>query len=118
MEPERRPQAAIERVTAAAFRIPTDAPESDGTFAWDATTLVLVELRAGGVDALGYSYTDASAARLIDATLRELVAGRDAFDAAAIVRDLHAAVRNLGSRGIAATAIAAIDVALYPTGQL
>ena len=31
-----------------AFRIPTDAPEADGTIAWDRTTLVLVEVEAGG----------------------------------------------------------------------
>ena len=34
----------IERVDVRAFTIPTDAPESDGTLAWDATTLVLVEV--------------------------------------------------------------------------
>ena len=46
-------RVAIRRVGVEAFRIPTDAPESDGTFAWDATTLVLVTLSAGatGLDA-------------------------------------------------------------------
>jgi len=31
-----------------AYTIPTDFPESDGTFVWDSTTLVLVEATAGG----------------------------------------------------------------------
>ncbi len=32
-----------------AYRIPTDRPESDGTARWESTTLVLVEIEAGGV---------------------------------------------------------------------
>ena len=42
-------------VRAAAYRIPTDGPESDGTFDWDATTLVVVQVRAGGHAGLGYT---------------------------------------------------------------
>lgn len=34
-------------VEAAAYRIPTDRPESDGTLAWEATTLVTVHVGAG-----------------------------------------------------------------------
>jgi len=41
-------QAAVTSVTVAAYTIPTDAPEADGTFAWTSTTLVLVEVGAGG----------------------------------------------------------------------
>ncbi|MGZ3667593.1 MAG: enolase C-terminal domain-like protein, partial [Ktedonobacterales bacterium] len=32
----------IQRVEVSAYSIPTDAPEADGTYAWSATTLVLV----------------------------------------------------------------------------
>lgn len=103
----------IDRVSVGAYRIPTDAPESDGTLSWDATTLVLVSLHAGGVDAIGYSYADRATAVLIDATLKDVVTGRNAFDGAAIRHDLLRAVRNLGSRGIAAMAIAALDNALW-----
>jgi L-alanine-DL-glutamate epimerase-like enolase superfamily enzyme len=103
----------IRRVAVEAFRIPTDAHESDGTFAWDATTLVLVTLSAGGVQALGYTYADRSSATLIADSLAPLIHGRDAFAATAIRDDLVRAVRNLGSRGIAATAISAIDNALW-----
>ena len=39
-------------------RIPTDAHESDGTFEWDATTLVLVEATGGDVTGLGFTYAD------------------------------------------------------------
>ena len=36
----------IDRIDVTAYTIPTDAPESDGTSAWDQTTLVLVEVKA------------------------------------------------------------------------
>lgn len=54
-------RATITQVTATAFTIPTDAPESDGTLAWDATTIVVVEAAAGGCTGIGHSYADASA---------------------------------------------------------
>ena len=44
--------------------IPTDRPEADGTFRWDRTTIVIVEVEAAGVRGLGYTYADASAATL------------------------------------------------------
>ena len=34
-------EARVEQLTTAAYTVPTDAPEADGTFAWDSTTLVL-----------------------------------------------------------------------------
>ena len=46
--PTRSGRIPIERVEVSAYQIPTDAPEADGTYAWDATTLVLVEATAGG----------------------------------------------------------------------
>ena len=50
--------APIERIKVSAFTIPTDAPESDGTLAWNSTTLVLVEAQAGGSTGIGYSYAN------------------------------------------------------------
>ena len=46
-------EAPIGRVTASAYEIPTDAPEADGTLAWDSTTLVVIEIEAGGKTGLG-----------------------------------------------------------------
>src|SRR5262249_38740417 len=40
--------AAIERVQVAAYHVPTDAPEADGTLSWDHTTLVTAEISGGG----------------------------------------------------------------------
>ncbi len=48
----------IERIDVSAYQVPTDSPESDGTYEWDSTTMVLVEATAGGRTGLGYSYAD------------------------------------------------------------
>ena len=49
----------LDDIAVSAYRIPTDAPsESDGTYEWSATTLVLVEARGGGMTGIGYTYAD------------------------------------------------------------
>ncbi len=70
----------VETLRVSAFTVPTDFPESDGTYAWDRTTLVLVEASAGGRRGLGYSYADVATARLVDEHLAGVVRGRDALD--------------------------------------
>src|SRR5581483_12264595 len=59
---------AVSRVDAAAFVIPTDGPESDGTIEWASTTIVVVKAEAGGLTGLGYTYGHDSAATLIRRT--------------------------------------------------
>jgi hypothetical protein len=59
----------IERVAVSAYTVPTRTPESDGTFEWNRTTLVLVEIFGGGATGLGYSYADIATAQLIQHTL-------------------------------------------------
>lgn len=106
-------EAPIGRVAARAYQIPTDAAEADGTFAWDSTVLVLVEIEAGGETGLGYTYSDASIAPLIERTLAPVIAGRSAFDIAESNAALWRQVRNLGRSGLASTAISALDAALW-----
>ncbi|MBU9194180.1 enolase C-terminal domain-like protein [Burkholderia gladioli] len=103
----------IGAVRARAYRIPTDRPEADGTLEWRATTLVLAEIEAGPVTGLGYSYTDASAARLVAGTLGEAMHGQVLSDHPAMLAGMWRAVRNLGRAGLAATAISALDIALW-----
>lgn len=105
--------APVRTVQASAFRVPTDAPESDGTFAWDGTTLVLVRVEAAGREGIGYSYADTATAVLVRDTLAPAIQGRDALQTGARWADMAAAVRNLGRRGIAAMAISAVDAALW-----
>src|SRR5687767_4343072 len=99
----------IDRITVTPFVIPTATPESDGTFEWDETTLVVVEAEAGGVRGLGYTYADASTALLITRSLAARVRGRPAMDVSAAWDTMVHAVRNLGRPGIASMAIAAVD---------
>jgi hypothetical protein len=42
-------ELSINRVDVSAYTIPTDFPESDGTFEWDHTTIVVVEAYAGNI---------------------------------------------------------------------
>jgi L-alanine-DL-glutamate epimerase-like enolase superfamily enzyme len=103
----------IDRIAARAYRIPTGQPEADGTFAWTSTTLIVVEAAAAGQRGLGYGYGDASAAKLIGSELADVVLGTPAMTPPAAWRAMVGAVRNIGRQGIAASAVAAVDVALW-----
>jgi L-alanine-DL-glutamate epimerase-like enolase superfamily enzyme len=103
----------IETLEVAAYGIPTETPESDGTLTWDKTTLMLVEATAGGKTGIGYSYADISTANLVKSLLADVVVGLNPFD----VAGAHAAtvhkIRNLGRPGIVSMAISAVDNALW-----
>ena len=58
------------------YTIPTESPETDGTFRWDSTTLVLVEAVAeDGQRGLGFSYASAAVGTLIEEVLASVVVG-------------------------------------------
>src|SRR5438128_382506 len=106
-------QTAVESVRVAAYTIPTDAPEADGTYAWDSTTLVTADVSAGGRTGLGYTYADVSTAHLIHHTLAPAVRGHNALDIPAAWAAMVRAIRNLGRPGVAAMAVSAVDAALW-----
>jgi L-alanine-DL-glutamate epimerase-like enolase superfamily enzyme len=103
----------VERLDVSVFTVPTESPESDGTLKWDKTTMVLVEVHAGGHKGLGYTYADASAAKLIDSVLSTVVKGRDSMAATAAYMAMWRRIRNLGRPGICSAAISAVDCALW-----
>lgn len=104
----------VQRLETSVYRIPTDKPEADGTLRWDATTLVLVEAVADSGDrGLGFSYTAAAAASVVREKLCEVVAGTRVEQVGAAWHAMVRAVRNVGRPGIAACAIAAVDIALW-----
>ncbi|WP_175922881.1 enolase C-terminal domain-like protein [Burkholderia latens] len=103
----------IDDVRARAYRVPTDRPEADGTYAWHATTIVVVDIDAGPVTGIGYTYTDASAALLVGSMLADVLRNRPLADIPAAIDALWRAMRNVGRAGIAATAISALDAALW-----
>jgi L-alanine-DL-glutamate epimerase-like enolase superfamily enzyme len=108
-----REQDLITGVDVRLYRVPTDAPEADGTIAWDSTTMVLVQLQSGGTHGLGYTYADEATGKVAHTLLQEIVKGKDAWVHAAILSDMRGKVRNSGETGIDAMAISAIDNALW-----
>jgi L-alanine-DL-glutamate epimerase-like enolase superfamily enzyme len=107
---------SVEKISSTAVRvytIPTDAPEADGTFSWNSTTMVLVELVVGETRGIGYTYADTATAKVAEHLLKEIISSADPFRHPALWTKMQMAVRNLGNRGIAAMAISAIDNALW-----
>jgi len=101
------------RLDCAAYTIPTDAPESDGTLEWDRTTLIAAEVQAGGETGLGYTYCHSAAVPLIARTLAPEIQGYDAFAIEEAWSAMVRVVRNIGWPGVAACAISAVDIALW-----
>lgn len=108
------PEAPLERITARAYKIPTEQPESDGTLEWDSTTLVVVHAEAAGARGLGFTYADATAARLIRERLAPRLRRLDAFATPACWDEMVVrTMRNLGASGLCSMAISAVDSALW-----
>jgi L-alanine-DL-glutamate epimerase-like enolase superfamily enzyme len=105
--------APVECVSAAAYRIPTDAPEADGTITWTSTTMVVARVHAGGMTGTGWTYGAAACRPLIEDVLAPMVTGRDAFDVPGAYDAMCRGARNIGRLGVAACAISAVDVALW-----
>ena len=101
------------RLEASAFTVPTDLPESDGTAKWDSTTLILVELGVGKISGLGYSYASESCVPLIRESLFPIVRGKNPLSLSALRNEMNSAVRNFRAKGIASSAIAAVEIALW-----
>ena len=103
----------IERIQVSVYTVPTETPESDGTFQWDKTSLVLVEVFASGETGLGYSYADIATAYLIDQSLAPKLVSHDALAMGGAWRKMVEQIRDLGRPGISSMAIAAVDNALW-----
>lgn len=106
-------KVAIENLVVSAYTVPTDFPESDGTISWDKTTIVIVEVTAGGKRSLGYTYADVATATLINELLKDIVVGKDAMAVPGIWKEMVHTIRNLGRPGISSMAIAAVDNSLW-----
>lgn len=109
----RSAQPEIEQVEAAAFRVPTDRPEADGTLAWRSTTLITVHVTAGGCRGFGYTYGSAALAAFIRDKLAQVVQGGDAFAVERALEAMLREIRNIGRPGMGAMAISAVDAALW-----
>jgi L-alanine-DL-glutamate epimerase-like enolase superfamily enzyme len=104
---------AVERVEVSVHRVPTERPESDGTFEWDATTLVLVRASGAGKTGIGYTYADRATGVFIEEHLRDRVVGADVLAPDQTWDAMRHAIRNMGRPGVASMAMAAVDTALW-----
>lgn len=103
----------ITETSATSFTVPTDTREADGTFAWDSTTLIVVEVKCEGATGLGYTYSHKTAAPLARELMKSHVEGESPFDTNALFSAIRKSQRNYGRDGIAAAALSAIDIALW-----
>jgi L-alanine-DL-glutamate epimerase-like enolase superfamily enzyme len=105
--------ARIDRLAVSAYEVPTDAPEEDGTLAWDRTTLVLVEAACGKTVGLGYTYGARAAGVLVADLLAKEAIGTDALRTGDLSARMWRALRNVGRPGLGAMALSAVDVAIW-----
>jgi L-alanine-DL-glutamate epimerase-like enolase superfamily enzyme len=105
--------ARVEQLTTRACTVPTDAPEADGTFSWDATTLVLVQASSAGITGTGWTYAPSATALLVEEVLAPVVRGSTALDVGGTWDLMVGHVRNSGRHGLVGYAISAVDVALW-----
>jgi L-alanine-DL-glutamate epimerase-like enolase superfamily enzyme len=103
----------VDGLDVAAYTVPTDGTESDGTLEWDSTTIVVVHCRAGGRTGLGYTYGSSAVSALVSDKLATVVSGMDVFDVGAAWHAMGTSIRNVGRPGIGMMAVAAVDIALW-----
>ena len=110
----RQVDARIESVQVSAYEVPTATEqEADGTFAWDSTTIVVVELRCGKHTGLGYTYGHPAVAAVVSSELAGILQEADALMPQQAFSQMQTQVRQLGHAGIGAMAVSAVDVAMW-----
>ena len=103
----------VREVRAAAYRVPTDAPEADGTLSWDATTVVIVHVDAGDVTGVGWTYGDPGCVVVVRGVLADTVTGFDVIDVPGLWHAMQRRVRNAGRAGVVSSAMSAVEIALW-----
>jgi L-alanine-DL-glutamate epimerase-like enolase superfamily enzyme len=106
----------VDELEVFAREFPVDGPdgkESDGTLEWSSTTIVVVQVRAGGETGLGWTYGPRAVATLIGEQLEDVVVGSDPVAVHATWEEMGRQLRNAGRPGIGSMAVAAVDVALW-----
>lgn len=107
----------IERIETGYYRLPLEASGDAGHGLLDTEELITLKLYAEGLVGHGYSYTIGKGGRavrsLIDHDIAPAVVGRDAADIAGIWKLLWQRLLFVGRGGLAAFAVAALDIALW-----
>ena len=107
----------IDRVTTSYYRLPLEPMGDAGHGLLDTEELILVEIAADGLVGHGYAYTIGRGGRavraLIEHDLAPLLVGQDATDVEALWDRMWRGILYVGRGGLAAFAIAALDIALW-----
>ena len=103
----------ISAVDCRVYRVPTDQPEADGTLRWSATTMVLVDVVAGGATGTGWTYAGPGCREVVNADLAQAMIGASPMDVPGITEAMVRACRNLGRPGLVSCAVSAADIALW-----
>lgn len=106
-------KTVVETLHAAAYTVPTEQSEADGTASWTATTLVVVTVTAAGVTGTGWTYGAPAVVDVVHDVLRSVVVGADATATPAIWAVKVAAVRDHTRAGLCGYAVSAVDIALW-----
>ena len=111
-----RVDVAVASIEAAAYTIPTERPEGDGTLTWDSTTWVVVRVATADPllpSGVGWTYAPAAAAAVVRELLSTVVVGTSALDVSRTWNAMTRDVRNAGRPGLVSMAISAVDTALW-----
>jgi L-alanine-DL-glutamate epimerase-like enolase superfamily enzyme len=107
----------IEHLETAYYRLPLEAVGDAGHGLLDSEELITLKLYAEGLEAHGYAYTIGRGGHairaLIDRDLAPLLLGQDASDIQALWDLMGQRLLYVGRGGLAAFAIAAVDIALW-----
>lgn len=107
----------IERIETVYYRLPLEPFGDAGHGAIDSEDLITVTIHAEGLEGHGYSYTIGRGGRavyaLIEHDLAPLLEGRDAGDIQGLWDLMWQRLLFVGRGGLAAFAIAAVDIALW-----
>ncbi|HZZ41757.1 MAG TPA: enolase C-terminal domain-like protein [Tepidisphaeraceae bacterium] len=106
-------ESLISRVDVHSYRIPTDAPESDGTLTWDHTDLIVALVAAGEFTGIGWTYASQGSATIARSLLASTIIGQPSLAVEANWQAMARCLRNAGRPGAGLMAMAAIDVALW-----
>ena len=108
---------AVERISTAYYRLPIEPSGDAGHGLLDTEELITVEVHADGLVGHGYAYTIGRGGRairaLIDEDLGPLIVGQAAEDVEPLWERMWRGLLYVGRGGLAAFAIAAVDIALW-----
>src|SRR5687767_8087810 len=112
----------IETIETAYYRLPLEAMGDAGHGLINSEEVITLTLRAGGLEAQGYTYTIGRGGRaiqaLIDHDLAPLLVGQDADEIQGLWNLMWQRLLYVGRGGLASFAIAAVDIALWDLAGL